>query len=204
VTNTLVVQCTGWSDADGDAEGYRYQWQTNGNAVAGAPAGARSACFRVGDSVTCLVTAWDGAAAGTCLETAPRVIASRQPTVSITAPANGTAFVTPASIAVSAVATNADGLVTQVTFFVDGTPLAAPDTTPPFGVVWANAATGTHHLTAQVRDVFGNVATSLSCAVTVAIPSRVIQLQGDLAFGGVPVGQVSQPSCRSPTSGILL
>ena len=80
-TNTLRVQCKGWYDADGDPEGYHYQWKTNGTAIAGATNETLTgACFRKGDAVACLVTAWDGVIEGTAIETEARVISNSAPT----------------------------------------------------------------------------------------------------------------------------
>jgi hypothetical protein len=59
-------------DVNGDAEGYRYQWKINGVALAGETgATLASSCYAAGDTITCEVTAWDGAASGNTLETPP-------------------------------------------------------------------------------------------------------------------------------------
>ena len=187
-TNELSVLCSGWHDADGDPEGYHYQWKTNGIPVAGAGGSTFSSpALAVGDVVTCLVTAWDGASEGNSIETAARVIASRTTEVSVTSPTNGAVFVAPASILLTANATNADGAITQVVFYVDGGPADVPDMAPPFTGIWTNPAAGPHQVTAMAWDIFGTSASSLPVNVTVLPATRIIRLGGDLAFGGVQV-----------------
>ncbi|NQT83559.1 putative Ig domain-containing protein, partial [bacterium] len=63
---TLMATPSGWSDADGDSPGYDYQWRKNGSNISGATASTLSGTnFDKGDVITCEVTPWDGAAAGT-------------------------------------------------------------------------------------------------------------------------------------------
>lgn len=79
-SSTLSVQCSGWSDDDGDAEGYRYQWKKGGVDIPGATSPVLTgSAFSRGDSITCVVTAWDGQAAGNTIETAPVVILNTPP-----------------------------------------------------------------------------------------------------------------------------
>jgi len=74
-TSTLSVNCTGWSDPDGDPEGYHYQWKKNGTPISGATGPTlANGNFDSGDSITCVVKAWDGATEGNNIETAPVVI----------------------------------------------------------------------------------------------------------------------------------
>lgn len=60
-TTVDTITCTpsGWSDADDDAEGYRYAWTVNGSAVSGDSATLAGA-FRKNQRVVCTVTPWDG------------------------------------------------------------------------------------------------------------------------------------------------
>jgi hypothetical protein len=88
------------------------------------------------------------------------------PTVTTTAPGNGTTV--NGTITVSADA--ADGLgVVGVQFLLDGAPLGAEDTTAPYSASWATASAtnGAHTLSARARDAAGNTTTSLEVAVTV-------------------------------------
>lgn len=79
--NTLAVSCTGWVDADGEPEGYLYQWTKNGADIPEATGPTLGHSYlTAGDSITCVTTAWDGANAGNSIETAPVVILSEGPT----------------------------------------------------------------------------------------------------------------------------
>ncbi len=91
------------------------------------------------------------------------------PTVSITAPADG-AVVT-GTISVSADAADDVG-VTGVQFLLDGANLGVEDTSAPYSINWntTTAAEGTHELTARARDAAGNVTTSAIVSVTVSNP----------------------------------
>ena len=88
------------------------------------------------------------------------------PTVAITAPATGTVSGT---VTLTATATDNVG-VAGVQFLVDNNPLAAEDTTSPYGVSWntTTVANGAHTLTARARDAAGNTTTSAPVTVTVA------------------------------------
>jgi len=88
------------------------------------------------------------------------------PGVSITAPANGAVFTAPATIALTATASDADGTVAKVDFF-DGAALIGTATAAPYGATLANAAAGTHMLTARATDNNGAVTTSAAVSVIV-------------------------------------
>ncbi len=91
---------------------------------------------------------------------------NRVPTVSITSPAAGATFTAPASVTISAAASDTDGTVTQVDFY-RGTTLLASDTTSPYGYTWSNVAAGSYEVTAVARDNNGATGTSAAVAVTV-------------------------------------
>jgi hypothetical protein len=90
------------------------------------------------------------------------------PTVSLTAPANG-AGVSGASVPVSANASDNVG-VAGVQFKLDGANLGAEDTTSPYSITWNStaASNGPHSLTAVARDAAGNTTTSTAVSVTVS------------------------------------
>jgi hypothetical protein len=109
------------------------------------------------------------------------------PEVSIAYPADGAVFYAPVNIPIVALAKDLDGFVTNVEFFADGVSLGLatnPVTTlPPIGgpfppllpmppyrpyvLVWTNAPTGPHALTAQATDNGG--ASTLSAPVNVTV-----------------------------------
>jgi hypothetical protein len=87
------------------------------------------------------------------------------PTVSITSPANGTAFTAPASVTINANASD-NGSVTKVEFFNGATKLGE-DTSSPYSYAWTGVAAGSYSLTAKATDNQGSVATSSAVSITV-------------------------------------
>lgn len=88
------------------------------------------------------------------------------PSVSLTAPADGTTIA--GTVSVTANASDNVGVV-GVQFKLDGANLGAEDTAAPYAVAWDTSpvANGSHVLTAVARDAFGNSATSSSVTITV-------------------------------------
>ena len=127
---------------------------------------------------------WSGATAGTYSITARAVdnggsaksstaasvtvtaAANQLPTVSITSPIAGQSFAAPASLTMSAAASDSDGTITGVDFYV-GTQLIATDTLSPYSAAWTNVAAGSYSLTAVARDNSGGTKTSPAVAITV-------------------------------------
>jgi len=117
---------------------------------------------------------WNGAAAGSYAVTAVATdnsgatttsaavaisIASNvAPTVSMTSPATGASFVSPASVTFTATATDGDGAVQKVEFYVGAT-LVATDTTSPYSTTWSGAA-GSYSVSAAATDNQGAVTMS--------------------------------------------
>jgi regulation of enolase protein 1 (concanavalin A-like superfamily) len=91
---------------------------------------------------------------------------NQAPTVSLTSPAAGATYTAPASITMSASASDADGTVARVDFY-RGATLLASDTTSPYGYTWGSVAAGTYQLTAVARDNDGATRTSAAVSVTV-------------------------------------
>jgi endoglucanase len=88
------------------------------------------------------------------------------PTVAITSPASGANFITGASIAIRATASDADGSVSKVEFFNNGSKLGE-DASVPYEYTISGAAKGTYNLTAKATDNGGASATSSSVAINV-------------------------------------
>ena len=88
------------------------------------------------------------------------------PTVSITSPIAGQSFTAPASLTITAAASDSDGTITGVDFYV-GTQLVGTDTSSPYSAAWTNVAAGSYSLTAVARDNSGGTRTSTAIAVTV-------------------------------------
>ncbi len=98
------------------------------------------------------------------------------PTVSITNPINGRSFTAPASLTITAAASDSDGTIARVDFYA-GTRLVASDTTNPYQAAWSNVAAGNYSLTAVARDNLGGTRTSSAVAVSITAgaprPTRV-------------------------------
>jgi endoglucanase Acf2 len=73
------------------------------------------------------------------------------PTVSITAPANGSTFKEGEAITITASASDLDGTISIVEFY-DGATKLGEDTTEPYSYVWNNASVGAHQITAKAID----------------------------------------------------
>jgi subtilisin family serine protease len=99
------------------------------------------------------------------------------PSVQLTSPANGAKFGAPASVVLSANASDLDGSVTQVGFYA-GPTLLAIDKTPPFTFSWNDVPAGDYSLTAIATDDAGAGATSGVVAV------HVVLLPPSTPFGG--------------------
>jgi regulation of enolase protein 1 (concanavalin A-like superfamily) len=91
------------------------------------------------------------------------------PTVSIVSPAAGSTYTAPASIGITANASDTDGSVVRVDFYAGGS-LIGSDTTNPFQITWSNVAAGSYSLTARATDNAGGTATSSGVGITVANP----------------------------------
>jgi len=91
------------------------------------------------------------------------------PTVSLTSPADGSSYVMPPSIAVSAQAGDADGSVVRVDFYV-GTTLIGSANGGSYSVTWSHPAVGSYSLTAKAFDNAGASTTSQPVRVTVMAP----------------------------------
>jgi glucose/arabinose dehydrogenase len=93
------------------------------------------------------------------------------PVVSITSPTNGASFSNPASVTITATASDSDGSVTNVEFF-DGATSLGSDSTSPYSVA-TTLAPGSHTLTAVVTDNLGATNNS-SVTVNVSTSNPVI------------------------------
>jgi hypothetical protein len=88
------------------------------------------------------------------------------PTITLTAPANGAEFELGETVSIAADATDVDGSIASVEFFLDGN-LVATDTEAPFAHDWTPGAIGTYTFNAIVTDNLGAKGYSSSATVTV-------------------------------------
>jgi len=96
--------------------------------------------------------------------------ANQAPTVSITSPANNASFNAPATIAITATASDADGSVAKVELY-NGSNLLATLTASPYNYSWTGVAVGTYSISAKAYDNTGATSTS-SVSVTVKAPNQ--------------------------------
>ena len=87
------------------------------------------------------------------------------PSVSLTAPANGSAYTAPATITMTATASDAHGIA-RVEFY-SGTTLLGTDTSAPYSFAWPNVAYGTYSVSARAVDAYGGAASTSAVSVTV-------------------------------------
>jgi subtilisin family serine protease len=94
---------------------------------------------------------------------------NQPPTMAFTSPANGASFTSPATITVSANASD-DVAVSQVQFFANTVPIGS-DTTSPYSIDWTNVPAGSYTLTATVTDNLGLTENAIPVQVTVTTAS---------------------------------
>ena len=92
---------------------------------------------------------------------------NQPPTAWISGPANGATYTGPASMTISAGASDSDGTITRVDFYAGGQ-LLGTDTSSPYSFWWGNVTGGTYSLTAVARDDDGASTTSSAVTVTVS------------------------------------
>lgn len=90
--------------------------------------------------------------------------ANYAPTVNITAPTNGATMNNGDNVVIAADASDSDGTVSQVEFFVDGVSVGV-DTSSPYSTNWT-IGVGTYQLTAVATDNNGATSTSAMVSVT--------------------------------------
>jgi regulation of enolase protein 1 (concanavalin A-like superfamily) len=122
-----------------------------------------------------------GSATSTIAVTAPS--ANQPPTVSLTAPANGATYASPATITLSATAFDPEGRLARVDFY-NGSALLSSDTTSPFSYVWSGVAAGTYSVRAVARDSDGASTNSATVSVTVTAATTLPNGQQNQDIGG--------------------
>jgi hypothetical protein len=93
---------------------------------------------------------------------------NQAPTVSITSPVNNAQLNAPATISLTANASDSDGTVSKIDFY-NGSTLLGSDATSPYTYSWTNVPEGTYTITAKATDNAGAVSTSASVTVKVIV-----------------------------------
>ena len=102
------------------------------------------------------------------------VVTNQAPTVSLTSPANNATSTVPASITITANASDADGTISKVEFH-NGTTLLNSDASAPYSYSWTNVVAGTYTITAKAYD--NSNASKISSAVSVKVNPIVVSDQ---------------------------
>ena len=110
--------------------------------------------------------------------------ANSSPTVSITGPANGATFSAPASITITATATDIDGTIAVVRFYSGASQIAQINASP-YQYTWTNVPAGNYVLTARAEDNLG--ATGISAAVSITV-NEGVRPPDDVSPGEVRIG----------------
>ncbi|HZR03370.1 MAG TPA: Ig-like domain-containing protein [Burkholderiales bacterium] len=103
-----------------------------------------------------------------------RFVPNSPPSVSLVSPTAGATFNAPASITLTATASDPDGTIQKVDFFYGGTNLITTVTTAPYTFTWTNVPQGNYSLTAVATDNQNASTTSAPVSITV---NRVPGLQ---------------------------
>jgi hypothetical protein len=105
------------------------------------------------------------------------------PVISITAPSNGANYNAPASITISATASDADGSIAKVEFY-NGTTKLGESTTSPYTFTYSNVPSGVYNFKAVATDNLGSQTTS----------SNVVVVYVNTVANVAPVVSITSPS----------
>ncbi len=132
------------------------------------------------------------------------IIVNSLPTASLTSPTNGATFIAPASITLTATASDSDGTVTNVEFF-NGLTLLGNDTNSPYSISWNNVAAGSYTLTVKAMDNRGAVTTSSAVSITVsnnAAPTVTVTSPTNNTLLAVPASFTLTATASDPDGGV--
>ncbi len=97
------------------------------------------------------------------------VITNAAPTIALTAPVNNASVVAPATVNITASASDTDGSIAKVEFYNGATKLGQA-TVAPYSYNWTGIATGDYTLTAVATDDLGATTTSSAVTLHVTMP----------------------------------
>lgn len=109
--------------------------------------------------------------------------ANNAPVVSVTLPTNNASFEAPASITITASASDPNNDLTKVEFY-NGTTKLGEKTTAPYSYAWTNVAQGTYSITAIASDAAGNKTTSAAVSVSVITPFAINKTANPIVIDG--------------------
>lgn len=132
------------------------------------------------------------------------------PTVNITSPDDAQVFTAPASVNITATASDSDGSVTKVEFYNDLTKLGE-DATAPYSFTWSGVPAGSYSLRAKAIDNTGDFATDM-IEITVnggstgepCASTGGIQVETWNGISGFDIGSIPVNSTPSSVSDLTL
>jgi Bacterial Ig domain len=113
---------------------------------------------------------------GNCVGSASvtvNVTANAAPAVTLTGPANGSSYFAPASVPLSATASDSDGTINRVEFWTTTGTAIGTVTASPYNVTWSNVGVGTYTVFARAYDDLGAHTDSAGSTITVNNPGQV-------------------------------
>ena len=131
------------------------------------------------------------------------VTSSLVPTVTLTGPASGASFNAPASITITANASENGGSIAKVDFYANGT-LVGSRSSPPYSATWTNVAAGGYTVSAKVTDAVGVTASSASVPITVYPPAATVTLTAPAAGNRYASGQSIALTAQANTPGTTI
>jgi hypothetical protein len=109
------------------------------------------------------------------------------PAVSLTAPAASAVFAAPATITLTANATDSDGTIAKVEFY-QGTTLLGQALTAPYTYTWTGVPGDAYSLTAKATDNGNASTTSAPVAILVQSPDGYCSTRPDYSYSAVTTG----------------
>jgi subtilisin family serine protease len=134
----------------------------------------------------------DGYSRLTEVEAYGTAVTTAAPTVTLDSPSNGSTYTSPATITMTASASDSDGSVAKVDFFANGA-LIGTDASAPYSFDWLGVTAGAYTLTAVATDNVGATSpVSNSATVTVNLPAGranvALAANGGTAFASSQYG----------------
>jgi hypothetical protein len=154
---------------------FAYQWFFNANPVPGATNSTlvlNNVQTNQSGNYTVTVNNQTGTATSAPAVLTVLSLIAGLPVVTITSPTNGAKFPAGANVLIAANASESNGVITRVEFFL-GTNSIGDSTNSPFQITLANAAASNYLVTARASDDQGNIGNSPGVAFSVIEPPTV-------------------------------
>ncbi|MBA4053721.1 MAG: hypothetical protein C0490_03325, partial [Marivirga sp.] len=129
-------------------------------------------------------------------------VATSPPVVDITSPTNNSVFTVGSPVSISANASDTNGSITRVEFFIGDTKLGE-DLTTPYSFVWTNPAEGSYLIIAQATDNQGNTATDEVEVFVNAENNQPLANAGEDITAQLPVSSLSVNGSGTDTDGVI-